>query len=122
MEYIPFSNPQGVRETAEAPSASSTTNVINTNVIHVDGRYPTVGWESNEDCRTVLCVSHKRGRVIVRSEAGEVTTDITADGVVILDPNEEYVREGQMKLFRVMTRLAVTEFVEEADSAESTPE
>lgn len=72
-------------------------------IVDLDGRYPETGWAINKECRALLYVIAKRGRVVPHPSTNNQAIDVSAGSQVHIEPNEAYALEGSMRLLFVST-------------------
>ena len=105
MEHISFSQRESHKHSNEctAHEYSSPTDALDAAVIDLNGRYPEDGFALNRECRALLYVVAKRGRVLSPESTGKDPIEVSQGSQVYIAPGEAYALEGHMQLLYVST-------------------
>lgn len=70
------------------------TDAVDAAAIELSGRYPETGWAINTKCTSLVHVISGRGHAYFANNKSEMSED----SQVLIEKNEEYALEGEMKL------------------------
>ena len=68
---------------------------INGAVIEIKGRYPENGRVTNEKCKELAYIIKGNGKIVVNGKE----IKFKEEDLILLEPNEKYYWEGNMKMF-----------------------
>jgi mannose-6-phosphate isomerase-like protein (cupin superfamily) len=68
---------------------------LNFAIVKISGKYPSTGAATNLECKEIVFVHEGEGSVVVNGSS----QPLAAGDVILIEPGERFVWEGEMSLF-----------------------